>query len=276
MEILVLAPYEDKLLKAVSSAKKINLGDFTLIGNKKKIYETCFRNKIDCQEFEIIDCDEERDIIDFTKKYLLKEVAYVIIGNISYYYQKQLYSIKENDDFNYINIIDFPLINHFLFVSNFSHRERVDFEDKKKSIIKAYNFMNKLGIKRANAALVTSIKTKAEVLESNIIKMILKDCNYRMINIVDSYKLYDLFEQNSLVNVYKNNINLLIFKTFESSNTFLETLNVLGTCKIGSILTYNNNYIIDTADIKNEHNIIFSMLVLLKVLKNEEILVETN
>ena len=86
----------------------------------------------------------------------------------------------------------------------------------------------------------------------------------------------DLFEQNSLVNVYKNNINLLIFKTFESSNTFLETLNVLGTCKIGSILTYNNNYIIDTADIKNEHNIIFSMLVLLKVLKNEEILVETN
>lgn len=276
MEILVLAPYEAKLLKAVSSAKKINLGDFTLIGNKKKIYETCFRNKIDCQEFEIIDCNEERDIIDFTKKYLLKEVAYVIIGNISYYYQKQLYSIKENDDFNYINIIDFPLINHFLFVSNFSHRERVDFEDKKKSIIKAYNFMNKLGIKRANAALVTSIKTKAEVLESNIIKMILKDCNYRMINIVDSYKLYDLFEQNSLVNVYKNNINLLIFKTFESSNTFLETLNVLGTCKIGSILTYNNNYIIDTADIKNEHNIIFSMLVLLKVLKNEEILVETN
>ena len=136
MEILVLAPYEAKLLKAVSSAKKINLGDFTLIGNKKKIYETCFRNKIDCQEFEIIDCDEERDIIDFTKKYLLKEVAYVIIGNISYYYQKQLYSIKENDDFNYINIIDFPLINHFLFVSNFSHRERVDFEDKKKSIIK--------------------------------------------------------------------------------------------------------------------------------------------
>ena len=276
MEILVLAPYEAKLLKAVSSAKKINLGDFTLIGNKKKIYETCFRNKIDCQEFEIIDCDEERDIIDFTKKYLLKEVAYVIIGNISYYYQKQLYSIKENDDFNYINIIDFPLINHFLFVSNFSHRERVDFEDKKKSIIKAYNFMNKLGIKRANAALVTSIKTKAEVLESYIINMILKDCNYRMINIVDSYKLYDLFEQNSLVNVYKNNINLLIFKTFESSNTFLETLNVLGTCKIGSILTYNNNYIIDTADIKNEHNIIFSMLVLLKVLKNEEILVETN
>ena len=276
MEILEIAPYEAKLLKAVTSAKKINLGDFTLIGNKKKIYETCFRNKIDCQEFEIIDCDEERDIIDFTKKYLLKEVAYVIIGNISYYYQKQLYSIKENDDFNYINIIDFPLINHFLFVSNFSHRERVDFEDKKKTIMKAYNFMNKLGIKRANAALVTSIKTKAEVLESNIIKMILKDCNYRMINIVDSYKLYDLFEQNSLVNVYKNNINLLIFKTFESSNTFLETLNVLGTCKIGSILTYNNNYIIDTADIKNEHNIIFSMLVLLKVLKNEEILVETN
>ena len=69
MEILVLAPYEAKLLKAVSSAKKINLGDFTLIGNKKKIYETCFRNKIDCQEFEIIDCDEERDIIDFTQKY---------------------------------------------------------------------------------------------------------------------------------------------------------------------------------------------------------------
>lgn len=276
MEILVLAPYEAKLLKAVSSAKKINLGIFTIIGNKKTIYEVCFRNKIDCHEFEIIDCAEEKDIIDFTKKYLLKDIAYVIIGNISYYYQKKLYSVKEKDDFNYINIIDFPLINHFHFVSNFSHKEHVDFEDKKKAIIKAYSFMNKLGIKRANAALVTSIKTKAEILESNIIKMILKDCNYKTINILDSYKLYDLFEQNSLVNVYKNNINLLIFKTFESSNTFLETLNVLGTCKIASIMTYNNFYLIDSNDIKNEHNIIFSMLVLLKVLKNEEILISNN
>lgn len=276
MEIIVLAPYEEKLLKAVSSAKRINLGTFTLIGNKKTIYEICFRNKIDCYKFDIIDCRNEKDIIDFTKKYLLKEAAYVVLGNISYLYQKQLYSLKDNEDFNYISIIDLPLVDHFLFISNFPYKTRVDFNDKKNVITNTYSFMNKLGIKRTNAAIVTNVRTKADALETNIIKMNLKNENQKMINILDSYKLFDLFEKNSLVNIYKNNINLLVFRSFEESSTFLETLNVLGNCKIASIMLFNNNYIIDTNDIKNDHNILFSMLVLLKVLKNQETLLKVN
>ena len=106
--------------------------------------------------------------------------------------------------------------------------------------------------------------------------MSLKNENYKMINILDSYKLFDLFEKNSLVNIYKNNINLLIFRNLDASTTFLETLNVLGNCKIASIMASNNNYIIDTSDIKNEHNILFSMLVLLKVLKKQEALLKVN
>ena len=276
MEIIVLAPYEEKLLKAVSSAKRINLGTFTLIGNKKTIYEICFRNKIDCYKFDIIDCRNEKDIIDFTNKYLLKEAAYVVLGNISYLYQKQLYSLKDNEDFNYISIIDLPLVDHFLFISNFPYKTRVDFNDKKNVITNTYSFMNKLGIKRTNAAIVTNVRTKADALETNIIKMNLKNENQKMINILDSYKLFDLFEKNSLVNIYKNNINLLVFRSFEESSTFLETLNVLGNCKIASIMLFNNNYIIDTNDIKNDHNILFSMLVLLKVLKNQETLLKVN
>lgn len=276
MEIIVLAPYEAKLLKAVSSAIRINLGTFTLIGNKKIIYEICFRNRIDCYKFDIIDCQNEKDIIDFTKKYLLKEAAYVVLGNISYLYRKQLYSLKDNEDFNYISIIDLPLVDHFLFISNFPHKTRVDFNDKKNVITNSHSFMNKLGIKRTNAAIVTNVRTKADALETNIIKMNLKNENHKMINILDSYKLFDLFEKNSLVNIYKNNINLLIFRSLEESSTFLETLNVLGNCKIASLMLFNNHYIIDTNDIKNDHNILFSMLVLLKVLKMQETLLKVN
>ena len=276
MEILVLAPYEANLLKAICAAKRIILGTFTLIGNKKIIYETCFREKINFQDLEIIDCLEEKDIIDFSKKYLLKDMAYIINGNISNYYLKELYSIKENQDFNYINIIDLPTINHFLFVTNFPQKIRVDFEDKKRAIISSYRLMNKLGILKANAALITSVKTKADTLESNIIKMILKDSNFKMINILDSYKLSDLFYKNSLVNIYKNNINLLIFRSLEASTTFLETLNILGNCKIGSIMMHSKNYIINANEMKSENNILFSMLVLLKVLNNQESLLKVN
>ncbi len=274
MEILILAPYEAKLLKAIASAKRIKLGTFTLIGNKKTIYETCFRNQIDCQDFDIIDCPNELDIIEFSKKHLLKDVAYVINGNVSYFYLKKLYSLKENNDFNYINIIDFPLVDHFLFITNFPQKLHVDFDDKKKAIINAHLFMNKLGIRKTNAALVTNVRTKADTLESNILKSVLKD--NQMINILDSYKLFDLFEKNSFVNIYKNNINLLLFRNYETSSTFLETLNVLGNCKIGSIMTCNNNYLIDTSEVKSENNIIFSMLVLLKVLQNQNRLLEVN
>ena len=97
-----------------------------------------------------------------------------------------------------------------------------------------------------------------------------------MINVLDSYKLSDLFYKNSLVNIYKNNINLLIFRSLEASTTFLETLNILGNCKIGSIMMHSKNYIINANEIKSENNILFSMLVLLKVLNNQESLLKVN
>ena len=83
MEILVLAPYEANLLKAICAAKRINLGTFTLIGNKKIIFETCFREKINFQDLEIIDCLEEKDIIFVDANYENNDEAMNAVDEIA-------------------------------------------------------------------------------------------------------------------------------------------------------------------------------------------------
>ena len=72
------------------------------------------------------------------------------------------------------------------------------------------------------------------------------------------------------MNIYKNNINLLVVKSIEVSRMFVDALSVFGNCKVGSLLTYKDKYIIEGDELKDEENILFSTLVISRVIKNQK------
>lgn len=276
MNIIALAPYSAKIIKSLSGIKKIELANIIVIGNKKRFLRVCEENNIE-STFVIHDLEVENLIIQKAQE-IYQASDLIICGEISMYYKKKLCNVLDNEEFQYLNIIDLPDLRHFLFVCNYNNYRNIDFEDKKKAILEASKFMNGIGIRKTNVAFVSNTNSKADALEANIIRMILNDTKHhdllqyhqRVIKIYDSYKLFDLFNRESNLNIYRNNINLLVVKSIEVSRMFVDSLSVFGNCKVGSLLTYKDKYIIEGDELKDEENILFSTLVISRVIKNQK------
>lgn len=112
-------------------------------------------------------------------------------------YFNRIMDVKEEGQIGSVDVIDLPSLRHYLFISNSSRRLNVDFDDKKKAIIQAEGVIKALNIKKINAAMITNLNNKTDVLEMNIIKMLLKDDKFNNINIYDSCALASLFSAHS-------------------------------------------------------------------------------
>ena len=170
MNIIALAPYSAKIIKSLSGIKKIELANIIVIGNKKRFLRVCEENNIE-STFVIHDLEVENLIIQKAQE-IYQASDLIICGEISMYYKKKLCNVLDNEEFQYLNIIDLPDLRHFLFVCNYNNYRNIDFEDKKKAILEASKFMNGIGIRKTNVAFVSNTNSKADALEANIIRMI--------------------------------------------------------------------------------------------------------
>jgi len=271
MKILVVMPYKEKLLRALDESVRLNLGYFILVGDKNIILEKCFKENIDSQQFIIYDFPKEIDAVEFCKDCLdTSKADFIMFGDIPTYYQTKILDEKDNYEIGEIEIIDLPFLKHFLFVSNNTKHLNCDFDDKKKSIIQADVLMKSLDIKKTNVAIISNMNNKTDILETNIIKMILKDNNFNNINLFDSFSISTLFSRINAVNIYNININLLIMRNYEASKIFIDTLNIFTNAKIANIIVSEQYYAIDTNLLRDYHNILFSIMILNKIAKNSK------
>lgn len=269
MKVLVVNPYSDKLLIALKESIELRLGSFILIGNKSLIIEKCYKNNIQAKEFIIYDINDDFEVIDFCIDTLNnKNSDFVIFDDFPLHYQSKILKLNKDRELGNVDILDVPFLRHFLFVSNYSKNHNIDFEDKKVSILQANELMKKIGIKKTNVALITNLNNKTDILEANIINMILRDSGINNINIFDNFNIFNLFLKDSKVNIYKNNINLLVLRNYEASRIFLDTLNAFTNIKIASFII-GTTYAIDVKNIKDDNNIIFSLIILNKIHKNQ-------
>lgn len=269
VKVLVIYPYSDKLLNALKEAIELRLGEFILVGDKSLIIEKCYKNNIRSKEFVIYDISDDLEVIDFCIDSLKdKTVDYLIFDDFPVLYQNKILKYEKDRDIGNVDVLDMPFLRHFLFVSNYSKNHNIDFEDKKVSILQAYELMKKIGLKKTNVALISNLNSKTDILEANIINMILRDSGINNINIFDNFNIYNLFLKDSKVNIYKNNINLLVLRNFEASRIFLDTLNAFTNIKIASFIL-GKTYAIDAKQIKDDNNIIFSLIILNKIHKSQ-------
>ena len=267
MKVLVVNPYSEKVLNGLREIALLRLCEFILVGEKIEIMEKCYRNNIQSKLFTIYDIVDDMDIIDFCKKSLDEgESDYIVFDDFPEQYQYRIIRPNDKKEIGNVDILDLPFLRHFVFVSNYSKNHNIDFEEKKKSILQANEIMLKLGIKKTNAALITNLNNKTDMLEASIISMILNDSNLNNIKIFDNFNIFNLFIKESKVNIYKNNINLFVFRNYESSRIFLDTLNAFTNTKMASFLL-GDYMAIDAKALKDDNNIIFSLLILSKLYK---------
>ena len=154
MKIVVVAPYEAKVLKTVEALEKVKLGEVLLVGCSELIRKVIDEEKMRINS-KIIEASEE-DLVIKTRE-LIDEQTIVIFDCVMEHQQKLILGInnyEESEELNYFYVIDIPDLKHFVFVSNHSKKRHLDFDDKKKAILSIFDFMNSLGIKKSNVAYI--------------------------------------------------------------------------------------------------------------------------
>lgn len=268
MDILVLAPYEEKLIKALADAVNVKESEFILVGNRKTIIELFFKNKLSYMKFKIIEAVTDMEIVEEGKRILkTKDISYIIFGNINSYFQKKVLGIDNNKEMKTINVIDIPQIRYFLFLGNITENVSIDFEIKKQTILLAESVMKNLDIKKINVGMISSGNNKADILETKIIRMLFHDNNLDHINVFEVGSINNLFSKDTKFNIHKININLLVMRNYDSSRIFIDTLKTFSTVKIASLIIDHINAI-DISKCADYDDVLFSILIMNKLSKN--------
>lgn len=269
MNVFIVCPYEEKYLRTCENLERINFCEISIIGDYEKINRIACDKRIKIKS-RIIDIKSEECIVNYLKT-KDKKTSIIVIGLINESYQKQIVNNTAKElPLNSFYVIDIPKLRHFIFVNTASNNRTYEMTEKRKGMISLHKFMKLLGIYKANVALITSDTKKMESIEYNLIKMILKENLNKQISFINPCKISDVFNLNSKYNIFESNINVLMFKNTDVAKTFIELLTLFTSYRIGIINEYNGNYYIDGCKIKDEENIIFTILLISKCINSRE------
>ena len=261
-KILVIAPHNQSILKAISDYSKVSDLEFVMIGSKEIINKICWENYLRIRNYELIDIEGEIEISMYAKSFIEKNIVKnIILGDIPYVYFEKIISCKEKD-LEAISVVDSRLKSSYIFLSSGPKRSQVDFLDKKTSIIHASRLMNKLGIANINASIVYP-KKKEDLLETKIIKMIMNELEINNLNITDYKTIKEVFNEEN------DGLNLILMKNYDSSRLFLDSLEVFTKSKVATFLLAKDIIAIDCEETSGYDNIFFSLFIMDKLLEKK-------
>jgi len=264
MKTLVINPTKEKIFESLKEATLLNLSHFLLVGDKAKLIEKCYRYNIDSKLFSIYNITDDFEIIRFSQELILNtKIDQIIFDDFPQKYQNQILNLND-ENYKVIDIIDIPFLKHFLFVANISKKQVNDYSDKKDTIYLAKDFMQKLGIKQVNVALISYENTKVDYLEASLVDLHIKKDGNLNIKIYDDFNIYNLFLFDSRINIFNSKINLLVFKKYEASQIYLDTLKIFSNNTFASIIL-GDVYGIDFKKLKGKSDLLFTLSILEKI-----------
>ncbi|MFY9422285.1 MAG: hypothetical protein GX482_01940 [Acholeplasmataceae bacterium] len=266
MRILAMMPYQKNLLSALAEAAAFGTGMFLLVGDKKRIVETCYVNNIDHRRFEILNFPLDIEAVEHAKMLIdEKRIDYLLVGEVPEIYVLNVFGMRNPLAIGSIDVIDIPALRKFLFISNKNRNFYVDFEDKKEAILQARPVLKGLGIKKVSVALLTNTNNNNEVLESNIVKMLVMDGDIADVEILGIQDFGSFLRAGKHFNLFNSGATLLILKNHEIARVFLNTLSAFTNSKIASFSVYNQHLVLDAKVLDSKENILFSLLILEKL-----------
>lgn len=268
-KILVLAPYELKILTALTDANLLNLASFIIVGDKNRIIMLCLKHNINYNLFEIYNEIGDFNICLKAEKIISENnIKYIITNNISKEIVKFMIDNLDDKILSNIFITSLPFVNHLLFYC-YSEFPNIDFDDCSIALYETYKLMNELKINKTNIAIIEKDRTNNKKMEVDLIKMYWKEKLQLNHNIYTGVSLSEIFDRRSSVNVYNNLINLILLLEGNEINSFLYALNTYNNIKATHISLTNKFKIIDSSSIINSDDILFSIFLINKLLNTK-------
>lgn len=265
-KFIVLAPYELNLLNAIMDSIFLNLGQFLIVGDKKRLMLLCLKYNLNFQLLNIYDEVGDINICIKAQQLIEKDsINYIIAGNVNK--DIALKILKSNNNK--------PLSNFYLF--NFSEykwvfglcylNERLDFESKGNTIKEARELLNGLGVETDEVAIIYDQEDVSVSQTIELTKMyLIQKLNFEA-KIYTHYKISDLLDLNKNINYFKN--IRLIFTTNYSLIEALKYSHYKIDLKTTQIVLSNKRKMIMIGN-ENSDDILFTLFLLNKLSKENK------
>ena len=181
------------------------------------------------QVFEDID-----RLKDYIKTLLDEEVVFIIDNNYKEVIES-LFTIKDNI-FN-LGVFRIENTHHNIYTLSQKKKDKYLYLQKKRCIEKCGKVMMNAGIKKLNIKLINNYINKSNNLEANIIRLLID--NKININMLEASNINELLDEKNSNSIYYNNINMLMFNSFEMQSFFLQISKRLLCDEMGEAVIYN-------------------------------------
>ncbi|MEJ5272690.1 MAG: bifunctional enoyl-CoA hydratase/phosphate acetyltransferase [Spirochaetota bacterium] len=171
-KIAVAGAENDHIIEACLKAKKMNIADFILVGDLKKINETLNQLNIEKDFFEIIDIqNDSKKAQKCCELFRDRQAELIMKGSVSTptllkEVLKDEYGIKGSGFLSHIACIEFK--NRLLGITDGGLNIAPNLEEKIKIVQNSIDFYRKLGIEKPKVAITCAIETPNPKMQATI------------------------------------------------------------------------------------------------------------
>lgn len=171
-KIAVAGAENDHIIEACLKAKKMNIADFILVGELKKIIETLSQLNIKKDFFEIIDIENDsKKAQKCCELFRDRQAELIMKGSVSTptllkEVLKDEYGIKGSGFLSHIACIEFK--NRLLGITDGGLNIAPNLEEKIKIVQNSIDFYRKLGIEKPKVAMTCAIETPNPKMQATI------------------------------------------------------------------------------------------------------------
>jgi phosphate butyryltransferase len=250
-KIAVVCAHDLEVIEASFYAKKENIADAILLGDKEKIHEIAKENSIDISNFEIIDIKDETEcaleavkLVSSKKASMLMKGLISTSGFLKAVLNKE-FGLRTGNLLSHFTIFEIEKYHKLLALTDAAINITPDLNAKISMINNSVSILKKLEIETPYIAAVCAVETVNEQMPCTLEAALLAKMNERgqIKNcIIDGPLGFDNAISKEAAKIKKINskvagdADLLLFPNIESANVTYKTLSFLTNSKNASIV----------------------------------------
>ena len=185
IKIVVAAAEDDKVLSAVSEAKKNDVADFILVGNIEKIKAITSQLKIKISDFEIIDepipalaAAKAVSLINDNRAHVLMKGLVSTPDFLRAVLDKEI-GLRKGDLLSHLGFFEIPAYPKLLALTDAAQNIAPGFEEKVSILKNSIDIFHRLGIEKPKVGILAAAETISLKMESTVHAALLTMMNKR-------------------------------------------------------------------------------------------------
>lgn len=285
LTIVVPCPYDTNILNALHMIKYEGIANVVLVGEKEKIIQLCNSEKIDITLMKVVNKGSQGEALEEACRMLESNEAGIIVKGIvdTSSFMKSILAhkgLRKSRLLTHISILEIPLIDKLLFVSDPSIIIEPNLDQKITIIDNALELLENLKIENPKIAIISSTEKPNENIKSSmdadkITELQLKeerwDADIYGPLSIDLAVSKEATKSKKMENTVAGDADLLIMPDLDSGNVFCKALVYLGGVQSAGVVMGAKKPIVLTsrsAGIEERFNSICLACLLAENMKN--------